>query len=196
MEEGPEPHEWVERSVEHHHHEQEHEPAPPDSRRAMMISAITAAVLAVFAALGSLLSGHAANHAILNQSKATDEWAYFQAKSTKGHIYEMGRDIVGTLGEAQGTSLEKLKATLDRFDQLVLKYTEEKAPIEHKAKELEEKSEHEFKKHGYFSQGVAAFQVGIVLASISIMVRYRLVWYFSLVGGAGGMVLLLIGLVI
>jgi hypothetical protein len=86
MEEGPEPHEWVERSVEHHHQEHEH-PAEDGSRREIIVSAITAAVLAVFAALGSLLSGHEANQAILNQTRASDQWAYFQSKSTKGHIY-------------------------------------------------------------------------------------------------------------
>jgi hypothetical protein len=106
----------------------------------------------------------------------------------------MGRDIVAVLGEAQGASPPRLKATLDRFDQLVQKYVQEKEPIEEQAKELEKESAHQFKKHNYFAQGVAAFQVGIVLASISIMVRYRPVWYLSLVAGAAGIVLLALGL--
>ncbi len=194
MEEGPEPHEWVERSVEHHHHEHEH--AAEHGQLAITISAITAAVLAVFAALGSLLSGHEANQAILNQTLAADQWAYFQSKSTKGHVYEMGRDVVGVFGEIPGISPARLKTTLDRFDQLVQKYSQEKEPIEHLAKELQAESKHQFRKHNYFAQGVAAFQVGIVLASISIMVRYRPVWYLSLVGGAAGIVLVVIGLML
>ena len=68
MEEGPEPHEWVERTAEEHHHSESH--GEPPGR---MVPAITAAVLAVFAAFGSLLSGHAANEAILAQNRATDQ---------------------------------------------------------------------------------------------------------------------------
>ena len=89
MEEGPEPQEWVERAAEEYHHD--HARVPPDGHApegatpAPRVSAVTAAVLAVLAALGSLSSGHAANQAILAQSKATNQWAYFQAKSTKGN---------------------------------------------------------------------------------------------------------------
>jgi hypothetical protein len=49
---------------------------------------LSTAIIAVFAAVGSLESGAneshallAKNEAILAQSKATDQWAYFQAKA-------------------------------------------------------------------------------------------------------------------
>src|SRR3954451_6432944 len=48
MEEGPEPHEWVEKAAEEHHHGQDH--GPEGKSNEMTISAITAAVLAVLAA--------------------------------------------------------------------------------------------------------------------------------------------------
>ena len=80
MEEGPEPHEVIEQTVEHRHHEEhlQHEGEKQSLRR----PAITAALLAVCAALASLLSGHAANQAILFQSQAADQWALYQSKST------------------------------------------------------------------------------------------------------------------
>ena len=43
----------------------------------MTLSAITAAVLAVLAAIGSLLSGYTVSQAILKQTQATDQWAYY-----------------------------------------------------------------------------------------------------------------------
>ena len=67
MEEGPEPQEWVEKAAEEGHHG----PAHATEGRTMA-SAITAAVLAVLAAAGSLLSGHAANEAILAQTRAAE----------------------------------------------------------------------------------------------------------------------------
>ena len=188
MEEGPEPHEFIKESVEHHHQEQEHEHAPEHVRREVVVSACTAAVLAVCAALGSLLSGHAANEAILDQTRATDQWSYYQAKSTKGHIYEVGKEIVNALGTG-----EKSHTAQERFVQQVKKYNQEKDEIMHEAQHLEDEAKRELAKHHAFSLGVAAFQVGIVLASISIMVRYRTIWLLSLVGGAAGIVLLVTG---
>ena len=102
MEEGPEPHEWVERAAEEHHHGHEH---GSDARgNEMTVSAVTAAVLAVLAAIGSLLSGHAVNQAILEQTKATDQWAFYQAKSTKSHVYQVGGELIKALSPTQSTN--------------------------------------------------------------------------------------------
>src|SRR6266446_8839850 len=125
MEEGPEPHEFIKESVEHHQHEQEHAHAPDHARRETVLSACTAAVLAVCAAIGSLLSGHAANEAILHQTRASDQWNFYQAKSTKGHIYQVGKEIIAALSDTRGKD-EKLPAAVARFEQQVQKYDQEK----------------------------------------------------------------------
>jgi hypothetical protein len=194
MEEGPEPQEMIERTVEHEHHEHEQTHEPEPQRRAMTISAITAALLAVCAAVGSLLSGHAANQAILEQSQATDQWAYFQAKSTKQHIYEADKSVVAALAKLQGIDPARLDEQLKAFQQEADRYKGEKAAIEKAAKEKEAHSKHEFDKHHDFALGVAAFQVGIVLASISILVRSRWLYIGSLVAGGVGVILVLFGL--
>ena len=194
MEEGPEPQEWVERAAEEHHHNQEHahaEGAKPASRA----SAVTAATLAVLAAIGSLFSGHAANQAILAQSKATNQWAYFQAKSTKGHLYEVAGDLVKALGPSAGKADDARAATaLTRFTEQEGRYTQEKEEIRRAAEKLEDESREELHQHNRFASGVALLQVGIVLASISILVRYRALYIMSLLAGAVGVVFLLMGL--
>jgi hypothetical protein len=201
MEEGPEPQEIVERSVEHHHqgHESAHE--PEDRRREIMVAAITSALLAVCAAIGSLFSGHAANQAILKQTEASDRWAYFQAKSTKGHIYESDRMLLGVLGEVirkvvpgEHGADDTIKSALQGIATQVNKYETEKQQIEEEARELEQESRHEFHKHHLYAMGIASFQVGIVLASISILIRYRAIWIVSLIAGAVGIVFVFVGL--
>jgi hypothetical protein len=193
MEEGPEPQEWVEKAAEEHHHGHEHEPA---NRSEMTVSAVTAAVLAVLAAFGSLLSGHAANEAILGQTKATDQWAYYQAKSTKEQLYEVGGKLVEALSAtAQGTAASgSHEATLKQFQEQKDRYEREKEEIRKEAEHLEAESQHEFHKHQRFSLGIACFQVGIVLASVSILVRVRAIYYLSLLAGLGGLICLFIGL--
>ena len=89
------------------------------------VSAITAAVLAVLAACGSLLSGNAVNEAILGQTKATDQWAYYQAKSTKAQLYEVGGKLIQALSSTPGTAsrdtqesaLKQFQGEKERYDQ-------------------------------------------------------------------------------
>jgi len=192
MEEGPEPQEWVERAAEEHHHAHEHGHAGGDGARpAATRSAVTAAVLAVLAALGSLLSGQAANEAILAQSRATNQWAYFQAKSTKGHLYEVGGEIVKALGGAPGHP----GATVETFRAEAARYDGEKGEVRRGAERLEAESRHELHTHHRYALGVSMFQVGIVLASVSILVRYPPLYALSLAAGAGGLLCVVLGLV-
>jgi Domain of unknown function (DUF4337) len=191
MEEGPEPQEWVERAAEEHHHGHEH--GGPSKRPEMMASAITAAVLAVMAAVGSLLSGHAANHAILGQTLATDQWSYYQSVSTRGHLYEVNAELLEAL-----TAQEKIEASRPKIAQLVAKskeYERKKEEIKREAERLAEESRQELRKHNRFSLGIAAFQVGIVLASVSILVQFRPLYYLSLLAGLVGLTFLVYGLI-
>jgi hypothetical protein len=194
MEEGPEPHEWIEKTVEHHHHGHDagHEKT---NQHFMMIPAITAAILAVCAALGSLLSGHAANEAILKQTEANDKWAYYQSNSTKGHLHEVGKDLVLALLAAHGIpQSDKTEATLKNFEKQVVKYDERKEEAYKEATHLEEVSKLEFAKHQKFALGVSSFQIGIVLASITLLVRYRILFALSLAAGGIGVICLVVGL--
>lgn len=193
MEEGPEPQEWVERSVEHHHHE-EHG-AGGGGNRSTVMSAITAAILAVCAALGSLLSGHYANEGIRSQVESSDQWSFFQAKSTKGHIYQVGAEVIRTLASEQNANPATLKSLAD-MEKKTKRYDSEKQEIEDKARELGSEGEHYFEKHHKFAIAVATFQIGIVLASISIMVKYRALWFGSLAAGIIGIAFLLTGFII
>jgi Domain of unknown function (DUF4337) len=190
MEEGPEPQEWVERAAEEHHHKHEH--GSSEKRPEMMTSAITAAVLAVLAAIGSLLSGHAANHAILGQTKASDQWAYFQSVSTRGHLYEVNAELLESL-----TASDKMESIRPKLTGMLAKskeYDLKKEEIKKEAERLTEESGRELEKHNRFSVGIASFQVGIVLASVSILVQFRALYYLSLVAGLGGLVMLAMGL--
>jgi hypothetical protein len=197
MEEGPEPQEWVERAAEEHHHGHA-ESAGGHSPHT--VPAITAAVLAVLAALGSLLSGHAANEAVLGATRASDQWAYYQSKSTKGHLYEVSAEIVSALRQAPAPGAASPEANppeaVARLHSEARRYDREKAKIEHEAQAIQNESRHEFRKHIRFALGVAAFQVGIVLASVSLLVRVKGLYALSLVAGGSGLVCLVLGLVV
>jgi Domain of unknown function (DUF4337) len=192
MEEGPEPQEWVEKAAEEHHHGHGHEAA--EGRSGMMASAITAAVLAVLASVGSLFSGHAANEAILAEARATDQWSYYQAKSTKGHLNDVAAGIVSVLSAQAEKKAEGTEPAVAHFRGEAKRYDQEKEKIREEAEHLEAESHHEYGKHQRYALGIAAFQVGIVLASVSILVRYRALYLLSLAAGAVGLICLVLGL--
>jgi hypothetical protein len=195
MEEGPEPHEWVEKAAEEHHHGHGEAHAAESDWGGMKASAITAAILAVLAAIGSLLSGHAANEAILDEARATDQWAFYQSKSTKGHVYEVGAEIVEALaGAPTAGRADTTRTVIEKFHSQVGKYDKEKEEVRKEAEHLEAESHQEYRKHQRYALGISAFQVGIVLASVSILVRYRALYLLSLAAGAIGMICLLLGL--
>jgi hypothetical protein len=194
-EEGPEPQELMEQ-VEHHKHAAEHGEHEEDAgkKRFTKLSAITASVLAVLAALGSLLSGHAANEAILKQAQASDKWAYYQAKSTKSHIFEGSKFVVQAIAEEEGKdNSPKVTKALQNFDEKIKKYDEEKDDIQKEAAAVEKESSELFEKHHNYSFGVACFQIGIVLASVGILVSGRLLYLGSVTAGVLGIIFTVIG---
>ncbi|HEY9791759.1 MAG TPA: DUF4337 domain-containing protein [Candidatus Obscuribacterales bacterium] len=189
-EEGLEPQELMEQAEKSHHHAEhlEHE-SDEKSKRFIMRSAITASVLAVGAALASLLSGHAANEAILKTVESSDKWSQYQANSTKAHLFESNHAlIVAIKGEAAASS-----ATAD-FDSKLKKYEGEKEDIRKEAKTLQSEAQKEFDRHLKCSLGVACFQIGIVLSSVGILVRSGWLYWQSIGIGVIGVFCVLVGM--
>lgn len=193
MEEGPEPQELMEQiSQSNENREQIQEKR---KEKAFVVrSAITASILAVGAALSSLLSGHAANDAIILQTQATDKWSYYQAKSTKSHVFEGNKEVVTTLATLLGKSDDpKTKEALKYFDQQMKKFDGDKTTIQEEAQKIEKESANAFAKHQNFSFGVACFQIGIVLASVAILADANWLYIASVGAGIMGVVYVVIG---
>jgi hypothetical protein len=138
-------------------------------------------VLAVVTAYGSLKSGGYGSRVLLNQAKASDEWAFFQAKSIKRSLAEMeGR---------QGSEAAQTEAK-QRAD----RYQQEQDAIQHKAQTLEAERD-EAAKHGPpLGTGIAALQIAIALASVCLITKRKAMWAASAALGAGGLGYLVYGL--
>ena len=100
---------------------------------------MTLICLAVLAAIATLKGGgfttrtlKEMNEATLQQAQASDQWAFFQAKSIKQNLYEIELDHLKNTGTATTNALDKAKAKVDKYDK-------EKSEIKAKAEELEAK---------------------------------------------------------
>lgn len=146
--------------------------------------ALTAALLAVFAAIASLYAGHHANEAMLEQIKASDQWSYYQAKSIKSMLLRSKMDL-----------LQALDKPVDAKDEGKLaEYAQELQDIENKARESEQSSHANFTRHIALAKAVTAFQIAIAVCAISALTKRKWLWYLSLLSGCGGLVLLGIAL--
>jgi hypothetical protein len=160
---------------------------------------LSTAIIAVFAAIASLLSGSyanaailAKNEAVLSQARASDQWAYYQAKGIKQTVYASQADALAPTNPAQSSKLRDEASH----------YKDEQAEVEKRARELEAKVEEAGKvadesleRHHLYAISVTIFQVAIALAAIAALTRRRPLWLVSLAVGLGGLVFFVRGLV-
>ena len=148
---------------------------------------ITIAILAVMAAIvGSLETVQAstaitaASRSVLYQDQATDTWNEYQADSLKKHLYGVAADQGGP------NAARYKKAAADASGRQVDVQLRAKA-LEHKREALTAVSEAAEKRHHWLTAASALLEIGIGIASVSIITRQKLFWYGALILGAGGL---------
>jgi hypothetical protein len=138
-------------------------------------------VLAVATGVGSLKAGGFSTKTMLYQAQASDEWAYYQAKSIKQRIAEM---------EARASTGERAAAAAAD----VARYKNDQIASQAKAKGLEGQRDG-FAKHGpHMGFGITLLQISIALASVCLLTKRRALWAVAGVIGAVGIVYLVHGL--
>jgi len=155
-----------------HLHEQTHETAKHSGEAWISGVALSTAILAVLAAIASLLSGEHANEAMLNQIEASSQWSYYQAKSIKAAVLDAKIAFTGSPNE----SVQSKRA----------RYEKEQREIKSEAEAKQAAAKSYFHKHEVFARGVTMFQIAIAIAAISALTKKRSFWLVSLVFGAFG----------
>ena len=134
---------------------------------------LSTAIIAVLAAVAALESGSMANdsivqknESILNQSKANDQWAYFQAKGIKSVIYSSQAEVAGAQNPDTAAKLNA-EAKHEKDDQAEsMKKAQE---FEKGVEDSDKESEHSLHIHHLFAKAVTIFQVAIALAAIAAL---------------------------
>jgi uncharacterized protein DUF4337 len=147
--------------------------------------ALTTAVYAVILAIASLGASNAMKHMLLAQQQSSDQWAFYQAKVIREHLYRAQALVMqaelADVAAARGPRQEKLQALATRFADEEKRYNAEKKDIEKDAKKLELARDLRRDRHPYFEFGEVLLQIAIVSASVSILSSSRPMFWFSLV---------------
>jgi Domain of unknown function (DUF4337) len=147
--------------------------------------AVLTAILSTVGAIFGYMGGHSQNAALLykneaaiQKTSASNQWNYYQAKSSKQNLAELS--VVLTTGEAQA-----------KFTQAIERYQKEKEEIKVDAEKLEAKakasdalSAAEMHTHERWALATTLLQIAIALSAITLLTRKR--WLLGGVFGATG----------
>lgn len=163
-----------------HLHETIHEKAEESKKEKEggwnMYVAISTALIAVLAAISGLMAGHHSNEALIQQIKASDQWAYYQAKGIKAEI-------------------KSINPNNPQDKEAVERYKKEQETIKEKAADAEKESEIHLAHHVLLAGAVTLFQIAIAVSAIAILTRKKILWYASLLVALIGAGFFLMGLI-
>jgi Domain of unknown function (DUF4337) len=195
----------VQHQVEHEvEHEVEHG-SPHDKTREMNKRvALMIAVLALFLAFSETLGKSSQTNALNFQIEASNLWNFFQAKnirrtSTIIASEQAKLDLGGVTDPAQKAALQK---QIDDWTKTAARYRSEPeaaggkgegtVELAQRAVEEQHKRDESLAKYHHYEFASAAFQIGIVLASATVITGIVLLAYIA--GGLGVVGLALTGL--
>ncbi|NVO05583.1 MAG: DUF4337 domain-containing protein [Rhodoferax sp.] len=147
-----------------------------------MFTAIIATVGAIFAYMGGATQANAGlykNNAALKKTEASNQWNYFQAKSSKQSLAELARDL------APGAKQPTYQAKIDRYEKEKgeIKVMAEK--LEGEATEWDHQSDEQMHLHHRWAQATTVLQVAIALAAIALLTKKK--WLEYAMFGVGGL---------
>jgi hypothetical protein len=160
---------------EHAEHGREHPDLAPVT--------LTMAVLAVLVAAVSLLGHRTHTEEIILQNKATDQWAFYQAKNMRRHTDELFADLTTVVASKDAAAVaslqEKYRAEADR-------YKDEQKELDKAARETEKETELVRRRGDRFDLGEVFLEIALVITSIALLTSRRMFWYFGLLMAAAG----------
>jgi hypothetical protein len=173
--------------------------AEEKKERWLTYMAITTVLIAVAATLSTFKGGGFSTKSLLNQTLASDQWAFYQSKSIKSYIYDMRRENlelqVESLGKQKGNEalLKKYTDLIEDYTKKVKNYEAEKEAINKAATNYENLRDESKKHSGKFGIAVIFLQISILLSSIATLSKKRFVWICGLILGVIGIIYFLDG---
>jgi hypothetical protein len=162
-------------------------PDKPFTRRVALVTAIYAVVLAV----ASMGGNNTMKETLLAQQQASDQWAFYQAKVIREHLYRANArrielDLLERGPVMRAEARTKYEELQKQFADEAKRYSDEKKEIEKDAKKLEHERDVGKARDPNFDFSEALLQIAIVVASISILARSGALFGVSVVFAAVG----------
>jgi len=165
--------------IHEHAHAVEHNPQ-------LMPVTITMAILAVLIATASLFGHRSHTEEIINQNKASDQWAYYQAKNIRKHSYTQFADLLGLI---EMKDKEKGDKVIEKYKKEAERYDDEQKEIEKIAREFEDETKVDQKKANRFDFGEIILEASLVITSVTLLTKIRYFWFLGILTAVIGIII-------
>ena len=196
----------VEHRVKHEEgHEDGHDEGPSISSRNKKV-ALLIAVIALFLAFSETLGKSAQTNALNHQIEASNLWNFFQAKNIRRTLTlvageQMKVDLAGNVDEPRRAAMT---TQIDEWTRTAARYRSEPeaaggrgegtVELARRAIEEQKKRDDALAKYHHYEVASAAFQIGIVLASATVITGMAALSFLAAGLGVVGIAFMAIGL--
>src|SRR5262249_23929671 len=159
----------------------------------------TMAIVAAVLAGVTLLSHRAHNATLLHQiegniqnTEAADQWAFYQAKKGREHLYEAMEELVNVTSsdaksnEAAKSSRAKWQASAERYKGEAEDIKTKAETLHHESEKSQEESHHSHLRADRFDLGELGVELAIILCSVAVLTKRRGFWLSGIVFGVLG----------
>lgn len=151
-----------------------------------MFTAIIATVGAIFGYMGGATQANAGiykNNAAIKKTEASNQWNYFQSKSTKQSLAEMSRDLA-----TKDEDKAKYQAKVDRYEKEKNEIKAVAEKLEADAMAWDKQSDEQIHQHHRWAQSTTVLQVSIALAAIALLTKKRWLEFAMIIAGGAGVI--------
>lgn len=159
---------------------------------------LTTAIVAVLLSVATLLSHRAHTEEVVLKGDANDQWAYYQAKNIRVHMYTADSELAALMPggkELAAKFAEKAKVEQEgapAIGQVAAKDGADK--IRDRARERDQETVLMGRRAGYFDSAELFLEISIVLCSISLLSANKMYWKLSFISSAVGVGVVVWGL--
>jgi len=142
---------------------------------------IAVGVIGIVLAVVTICSHRAHTDAVIERTKANDQWSYYQSKKLREHLVDVGAD----LARALSSDPSRLQPLVEKFDKDRERYHHDTDEIQQEAKHEEDASDREEHRALRLDVGEGFLELGLVLSSLYFLSKRR---FFPMLGGTAAII--------
>jgi hypothetical protein len=154
---------------------------------------ITISILAVLVAGVTLLGHRAHTEELLVQAKASDQWAYYQAKNIRLRELQGFADLLGVVTTQNKEEAAEIR---EKYAKEVERYGGDKEDISQEAKGLEKERDLYQKRANHFDAGEGILEFALIICSLTLLTDKKLFWVSGILIGLAGVIVALSGFLV
>jgi uncharacterized membrane protein YoaK (UPF0700 family) len=139
---------------------------------------LSVVIIAVIAGIATQSSGKYSGRTQMSQAQASDQWAFYQAKSIKEHLDEV---TLAQLTRGGDTNAVEVSRTVKKLRENLARYEKEKAEIKARAEGLEKVRDDSSRRSGKMAIAISYFTVAIATASICLVTKKKPLWFVAMI---------------